>query len=75
MSIMQESKSFGMIDLPRNVGPCFRVWQSNYECVTVPTGQYPTRAMWQGDSIIVEFETAPTRVYHDVESAAYNQIY
>jgi hypothetical protein len=75
MSLMQESKSFGMIDLPKNLGPCFRVWQSDYNCTTVLTGQYPTRAMWQGEKIIVEFETAPTRVYHDLDSSAYTQIY
>lgn len=75
MSLLQESRRCGMIDLPKNIGPCFRVWQSDYDCVTIPTGQYPSRAMWQGENIIVEFESAPTRIYHGLDSAAYTQIY
>jgi len=74
-NLMEESKQFGLVDVPQNYGPVFRVWSSEYNCVTVPTGQYPKEAMWQGNKIVVKFENAPTRVYHDLDSAAYTQMY
>lgn len=74
--LMDECRQYGFIDIaPRSQGPYIRVWRNNYEPITIPTGPWPIRAMWQGNNIVAEFENSPPRVYHGLSSDAFTEIY
>lgn len=62
MSEFEEARSFGLIDLPYGQS-CFHVHLDRYRFIRVGTDGNPRKAMWQGNSILVEMSWGERRVY------------
>lgn len=75
MSLFEEARAFGIIDIPSWQPYCFRVFVSQHHPIMIHTTYQPIRVYWSGAIIVGEMDNGEIRRYRSLSDSDYEIVY